>query len=92
MGSTGFGALLSHALALTSAEVMWLRVVHVTADGSFKEPDKLAAHVAPEEFAEGRVVLLAQLLGLLVAFIGESLTLRLAREVWPQLSLDDPDF
>ena len=92
MGSTGFSALLSRALALADAEVVWLRVVHVKADGSLKEPDELAAHVTPEEFAEGRVVLLAQLLGLLVAFIGEYLTLRLAREVWPKLSLDDLDF
>jgi hypothetical protein len=28
------------------------------------------------------------LLGLLVAFIGEDLTLRLVREVWSKLSLD----
>jgi hypothetical protein len=33
------------------------------------------------------VALLAQLLGLLVAFIGESLTLRLVREVWPPVTL-----
>jgi len=41
---------------------------------------------------EGRVVLLAQLLGLLVAFIGEDLTLRLVREVWPKLSINDVNF
>jgi hypothetical protein len=39
--------------------------------------------------SEGRVVLLAQLLGLLVAFIGESLTLRLVLEVWPKVPLED---
>jgi predicted transglutaminase-like cysteine proteinase len=38
-----------------------------------------------------RALLLAQLLGLLVAFIGEDLTLRLVREVWPKLSLNDLD-
>jgi hypothetical protein len=32
------------------------------------------------------------LLGLLVAFIGEDLTLRLVREVWPKLSLNNLDF
>ena len=37
---------------------------------------------------EGGVVLIAQLLGLLVAFIGESLTVRLAREAWPKLPLN----
>jgi hypothetical protein len=35
--------------------------------------------------AEGSVVLVAQLLALLVAFIGENLTLRMVREVWPKL-------
>ena len=34
----------------------------------------------------------AQLLGLLVTFIGEELTLRLVREVWPKLSPNNLDF
>jgi len=38
------------------------------------------------------VTLLAQLLGLLVTFIGEALTVRLVREVWPKVPLDDLDF
>ena len=36
-------------------------------------------------------VLRAQLLGLLVAFIGQGLTVRLVREIWPQLSIEDLD-
>jgi hypothetical protein len=35
---------------------------------------------------EGGIVLVAQLLGLLTAFIGGSLTMRLVREVWPKLA------
>jgi hypothetical protein len=88
MGSVGFRALLSRALALANAEVPWLRAVHVKADGSFEGLDELEAQVDPEEIFEGGIVLLAQLLGLLVAFIGEDLTLRLVREVWSKLSLD----
>jgi hypothetical protein len=38
------------------------------------------------------VVLVAQLLGLLVTFIGEDLTLGLVREIWPKLSLDKSGF
>jgi hypothetical protein len=91
MGSVGFRALLSRALMLTNAEVPWLRSVHVKADGSLEGLDELDAQVDPKEIFEGRVVLLAQLLGLLVAFIGENLTLRLVREVWPKLSLNDVD-
>jgi len=91
MGNVGFRALLSRALALSNAEIPWLRAVHVKADGSFEALDKLGAQVDPDKIFEGRVVLLAQLLGLLVAFIGENLTLRLVREVWPKLSLNDVD-
>jgi hypothetical protein len=32
--------------------------------------------------------MVAQLLGLLVAFIGEDLTLHLVREVWPKIVVD----
>jgi hypothetical protein len=48
--------------------------------------------VNPAEIFDGRVVLLAQLLGLLVAFIGERLTLSLVREIWPRIPLNDLDF
>ena len=89
MGNGGFRALLSRALVLATPEVAWLHAVHIKADGSFEGLDELEASVDPEGIAEGRVVLLAQLLGLLVVFIGESLTLRLVRDVWPKLSLDD---
>src|SRR5450759_1221283 len=87
MGNVGFRALLSRALALANAEAPWLRAVHVNTDGSFQGLDELG----PDEIFEGRVVLLAQLLGLLVAFIGELLTLRLVRDVWPKLSLNEVD-
>jgi len=47
--------------------------------------NEIKAQVEPEDIAEGSVVVFAQLLGLLVAFIGETLTLRMVREVWPKL-------
>ena len=92
MGNVGFRALLSRALALAHADAPRLRAVHVKADGSLEGLDELGAQVDPDEIFQGCVVLLAQLLGLLVAFIGESLTLRLVREVWPNMSLNDLDF
>lgn len=91
MGNGGFRALLARALVLSSAEVSWLGAVHVKADGSLEGLDKLDAQIDPKDIFEGRVVLLAQLLGLLVAFIGENLTLRLIRDVWPKLSLNNLD-
>ena len=91
MGNGGFRALLSRALALATVEVRWLRAVQVKADGTLAGVDALHARIDPAEFHEGRVVLLAQLLGLLVAFIGPKLTLRLVGEIWPQILLPDLD-
>jgi hypothetical protein len=92
MGEGGFRALLGRALALASAEVPWLRAVQVKADGRLAGLEELPAQLDPDELLEGRVVLLAQFLGLLVAFIGENLTLRLMREVWPKVPLNELDF
>jgi len=87
MGNGGYRALLMRALALASPEVAWLRTLRVAADGTLEPMDDPAPPVKPAEILEGRVMLLAHLLGLLVAFIGESLTLRLLHEIWPQLPL-----
>jgi len=92
IGKVGFRALLSRALVLANAESPSLRAVHVKADGSLGGLDELGVQVDPEKTTEGIVVLLAQLLGLLVAFIGGSLTLRLVREIWPKIPLNDVDF
>jgi hypothetical protein len=92
MGNAGFRALLARALALASAEVSWLRAVRVNADGALEGLATPHARLKPAEFREGRVVLLAQLLGLLVAFIGPGLTSRLVGEIWPQLAADNVDF
>jgi len=89
MGKTGFHTLLARALTLSTAEVPWLCAVRTRADDSLEGLEALHAQLNPEEFSEGELVLLAQLLGLLVAFIGEKLTLRLVREVWPEVPLDD---
>ena len=92
MGNTGFLALLLRAQARAERDVPSLRAVQVKADGSLEGLDELEAQVGRDKFFEGRVVLLAQLLGLLVAFIGEHLTLRLVGEIWPKLQLNDLDF
>jgi hypothetical protein len=89
MGNGGFRALLSRALVLASAEVPWLRSLHVKPDGALEGLDQLPPQLRSDSRSEGVVVLLAQLLGLLVAFIGANLTLRLVSEVWPKASLDD---
>ena len=89
MGNTGFSALLSRALALGIADAPWLRGVRVKSDGSFDGFEELGAKIDSDEVFGGCVVVLSHLLGLLVTFIGEELTLRLVREVWPELSPND---
>jgi hypothetical protein len=89
MGNAGFRALLSRALALTNAQGASLHAVRVSADGSLAGWDDIAIIAKPAEIAEGSAVLVTQLLGLLVAFIGENLTVRLVREAWPKFSFTD---
>jgi hypothetical protein len=89
MGNTGFRMLLARALAHAAAEVPSLRAVQVNADGSLGEADKPEMQADPAKMAEGGVVLVANLLGLLAAFIGESLMLWIVHDVWPILVLND---
>jgi hypothetical protein len=83
MGNSGFQALLSRALALASGEVAWLGAVHVKAGGALEGVEELHSQLDPAKFLEGRIVLLAELLGLLEAFIGPNLTASLVGEIWP---------
>ena len=89
VGNEAFRALLAHALALAKAEVPALQGLHVSADGTFEMSEEIREQINADRFLEGRVVLLAQLLGLLVAFIGGNLTLRLVREIWPKAALNN---
>jgi hypothetical protein len=92
VGVEGFQALLTRALALAKAEVGWLATVRVQANATLEGFDAAAQQQPSEVVAEGSAVLLAQLLGLLVTFIGEALTLRLVQDVWPEAQGDAINF
>jgi hypothetical protein len=79
-GANGFQALMFRALTLAKREAPSLSAVVVTADGSLQNGD-----VEPnlDNHGDGGVLLVAHLLGLLFTFIGETLTLRLVLDVWP---------
>jgi hypothetical protein len=89
VGDLGFNAVLSRALAISKADVAWLRAVHVKPDGSLEGLDELEAKVDPQEMAEGRVVLLAEFVSLLMELIGERLVLQLVHQAMPKVSKDD---
>jgi len=92
MGTTGSRELFLCALLRAKEESPCLGAVQVKADGALEGLEELQAKHNRDELFEGGVVLVAQLLGLLTAFIGETLTLRFVREVWPEVPLDNWDF
>jgi hypothetical protein len=95
-GAAGFYSLASRALALARAEAPSLNAARVAEDGSlegleeFKPEINIDKHRAGEDHAgdEG-VILIARLLGLLLVFLGEALTLRLLKDAWPDAAFED---
>ena len=87
-GVAGFRSLLSRALTLARAEAPSLSAVQVTADGSLKGLDELEPQIDKEQARDGGAILITQLIGLLLTFIGEGLTLRLIQDVWPEAVFD----
>jgi hypothetical protein len=83
-GVAGFRSILSRALTLARAEAPSLSVVQVAADGSLQGLDELEPQIDKEQARDEGAILIAQLLGLLLTFIGEGLTLRLVQDVWPE--------
>jgi hypothetical protein len=92
IGGAGFHALLARALALAKTEVRWLRGVNVTPEGALEGFEETAQQYSADEAMQARVALLAQLIGLLITFIGRDLTLRLLRDAWPEAVLNDTNF
>ncbi len=76
IGRTGFNTLVARALALAVAEVACLQGIEIAPDGLFTGLEELEPRFGNKAAAEGAVVLLARLLGLLGNFIGEDLTVR----------------
>ncbi len=81
IGQEGFRTLLARALALTKTLFPTLHAVRIEENGS------LVGLPIDAESSEAAVALLACLVGLLVTFIGEDLTLRMLGAVWPELDV-----
>ena len=82
VGTAGFWSLMSRALAMSKAEDPVLDAIHLRPDGSMEGFDLIGR----TQDSNSGVVVVAQLLGLLVTFIGESLALRFVRDAWPNAS------
>src|SRR5688572_2366080 len=84
-GVSGFSSLLQRAVTLARAEVAALNHVRVTEDGHLEGLEQFAAlPITVRQDAATAVT--AHVLGLLVVFIGETLTQRLVRQLWPGTS------
>ena len=95
-GSAGFQSLASRALALARSEAHSLSAAQVSADGSLRglgefEPQIDIDKVRVGEYSSGEegVILIARLLGLLLIFLGEALTLNLVQNAWPGAAFHD---
>jgi hypothetical protein len=80
-GVSGFRALLLRALTLAKPQAPALAEVKVNPDGSLQGFSELPDSAA----SEAGVALIVELLGLLSAFIGESLAISIVTDEWPAL-------
>lgn len=86
-GIAGYKSLMSRALALARAELPSLNEVQVRPDGTLESFDAGGR----TDDADAGAVLIAHLLGLLVTFIGEQLTLGFVRDAWPDADITGLD-
>jgi hypothetical protein len=72
--------------------------VEIAADGSLQGLDELGPQIDKDKDRgqvntnEAGAILIANLIGLLLTFIGEAVTLRMLQEVWPKAVFDGPDY
>jgi hypothetical protein len=76
---------------LARSEVPSLSAVQVGADGNLEGMSAIKPSIKVEQdrVNEGGVILISRLLGLLLTFLGEALTLSLLRDAWPSTAFDD---
>jgi hypothetical protein len=80
VGVDGFQALASRALALAKSQSPRLSAVQVTANGGLRGLGEVESQTDADEDGEAGIVLIAQLLGLFLTFLGEATTLRLIED------------
>ena len=87
VGADAFQVLASRALALARSESRRLSVVQITANGSLSGLGEIESQTDRDVDGEVGVMLIAQLLGLFVTFLGEATTLRLIEELRLQVEV-----
>jgi hypothetical protein len=85
VGIDGFQALASRALALAKSQSYRLSAVQVTANGGLRGLSEVDSQA--DEDGEAGIILIAQLLGLFLTFLGEATTLRLIEDLRLQVDV-----
>jgi hypothetical protein len=95
-GAAGFHSLASRALTLSRSEAPGLSAARISEDGSLQGLAEFRPKINIDNGRAGQdqagdegVILIARLLGLLLVFLGETLTLRLLRDAWPDATFDE---
>jgi hypothetical protein len=86
VGAGGFQALASRALALAKSESPRLGAVQVTVNGDLRGLG--GAESPTDEGGEAGIILIAELLGLFLTFLGEATTLRLLEDLHLQVAAE----
>jgi len=81
VGVDGFHALASRALALARSESPRLNAVRLSANGGLHGFRELESQSDADEDGEAGIILIAQLLGLFLTFLGEATTQRLIEDL-----------
>src|ERR1017187_6803373 len=87
VGVDGFQALASRALALAKSQSPRLSAVQVTANGDLRGLGDVESQSGTDEDGEAGIILIAQLLGLFLTFLGEATTLRLIEDLRLQVDV-----
>jgi hypothetical protein len=97
-GVAAFQSIAFRALTQAKAEAPGLWAVQIAADGSLDglgelepQPDEFEPQLGSgkEQVDDGGVILIDHILGLLLIFLGQAITLNLLRNTWPGASFDD---
>jgi len=87
VGVDGFQALASRALALAKAESPGLSAVKIATNGGLYRLGEAESQTDADDDGEAGIILIAQLLGLFLTFLGEATTLRLIEDLRLQVEV-----
>jgi hypothetical protein len=87
VGVGGFQALASRALALAKSESPQLSAVQIAPNGGLRGLGEAHSQMDSHEGGEAGIILIAQLLGLFLTFLGEATTLRLIEDLRLQVDV-----